>query len=146
MKKYPFLIAAHDTCLTMSKVAANLTSKSATLPESTPARFPTDDLMFVKLEKILIECIDKKNDDQYIPMAQQVKKGTFIYNCQFSIQKVYFHENQAQMMGWDKGAFNNYVEIILPFFEPPMCGQFLYPGRGQKQTFLTPPSTCPGSY
>ena len=58
----------------MSKVAANLTSKSATLPESTPARFPTDDLMFVKLEKILIECIDKKNDDQYIPMAQQVKK------------------------------------------------------------------------
>jgi hypothetical protein len=31
-------------------------------------------LMFVKLEKILIECIDKKNDDQYIPMAQQVKK------------------------------------------------------------------------
>ena len=74
IKKYPFLIAAHDTCLTMSKVAANLTSKSATLPESTPARFPTDDLMFVKLEKILIECIDKKNDDQYIPMAQQVKK------------------------------------------------------------------------
>ena len=64
----------------MSKVAANLTSKSATLPESTPARFPTDDLMFVKLEKILIECIDKKNDDQYIPMAQQVRIGTFIYN------------------------------------------------------------------
>ena len=63
----------------MSKVAANLTSKSATLPESTPARFPTDDLMFVKLEKILIECIDKKNDDQYIPMAQQVKKGHFLY-------------------------------------------------------------------
>ena len=93
IKKYPFLIAAHDTCLTMSKVAANLTSKSATLPESTPARFPTDDLMFVKLEKILIECIDKKNDDQYIPMAQQVKKehlftiiiATIIYDFQINI-------------------------------------------------------------
>ena len=98
LKKYPFLIAAHDTCLTMSKVAANLTSKSATLPESTPARFPTDDLMFVKLEKILIECIDKKNDDQYIPMAQQVKKehlftkkikkncaATIIYDFQINI-------------------------------------------------------------
>ena len=71
----------------MSKVAANLTSKSATLPESTPARFPTDDLMFVKLEKILIECIDKKNDDQYIPMAQQVKNAHLftIVNFQFKI-------------------------------------------------------------
>ena len=75
----------------MSKVAANLTSKSATLPESTPARFPTDDLMFVKLEKILIECIDKKNDDQYIPMAQQVKQQhLFTISCIHCLVRHFF--------------------------------------------------------
>ena len=63
---------AHDTCLTMSKIANNLTSKSAASPDSTPQRFQTDDEMFKKLENILIDCIDKKNDDQYVPMAQQV--------------------------------------------------------------------------
>merc|ERR1712223_292510 len=34
---------AHDTCLTMSKIANNLTSKSAASPDSTPQRFQTDD-------------------------------------------------------------------------------------------------------
>ena len=31
-----------------------------------------------------------------------------------------------------KGAFNNYVDRILPFFDPPpsLRGQFLYPERG----------------
>ena len=38
-----------------------------------------------------------------------------------------------------KGSFNNCVEIILPFFDPPsLRGQFLYPERGQKQTFVDP--------
>ena len=38
-----------------------------------------------------------------------------------------------------KGAFNNYVDRILPFFDPfPLSGQFLYPERGQKQTFFGP--------
>ena len=27
---------------------------------------------------------------------------------------------------------------ILPFFDPPLPGQFLYPERGQKQTFFDP--------
>ena len=36
-----------------------------------------------------------------------------------------------------KGAFNNYMERILPFFAA-LCGQFLYPERGQKQTFFDP--------
>ena len=38
-----------------------------------------------------------------------------------------------------KGAFNNYVDKILPFYAPsPLLGQFLYPERGQKQTFFDP--------
>ena len=39
---------------------------------------------------------------------------------------------------WDKGAFNNYVNRILSFDDPrgPLRGQFLYPERGQKQTFF----------
>jgi hypothetical protein len=44
-------------------------------------------------------------------------------------------------VGCTKGAFNNYVERILPFFDPPpplMRGQFLYLERGQKQTFFDP--------
>ena len=46
------------------------------------------------------------------------------------------------------GSFNNYVDRILPFFDPPpLRGQFLYPERGQKQTFFDPlPSSCPRSY
>ena len=35
-----------------------------------------------------------------------------------------------------KGAFNNYVDRTLPFFDPPSA----LPLRGQKQTFLTPSS------
>ena len=35
------------------------------------------------------------------------------------------------------GSFNNYVDRILPFFNPtPLSGQFLYHERGQKQTFF----------
>ena len=39
-----------------------------------------------------------------------------------------------------KGAFNNYVDRIMPFFDPPppLHGQFLYSERGQKQTFFDP--------
>ena len=38
------------------------------------------------------------------------------------------------------GAFNNYVDIILPFSDPPAParGQFLNPERGQKQTLFDP--------
>ena len=36
------------------------------------------------------------------------------------------------------GAFNNYVDRIFPFFDPPLRGQFLYPERGHKQTFFDP--------
>ena len=37
------------------------------------------------------------------------------------------------------GAFNNYVDRILPYFDPPpLRGQFLYPKCGQKQTFFDP--------
>ena len=34
------------------------------------------------------------------------------------------------------------------FAPPPLRGQFLYPGRGQKQTIFDPPppSSCPRSY
>ena len=32
------------------------------------------------------------------------------------------------------------------FGPSPLRGQFLYPERGQKQTFLTPPSSCPRNY
>ena len=50
----------------------------------------------------------------------------------------------------NKGAFNNYVDRILPFFDLPpfLDGQFLYPERGQKQTFFDPlpPSYCPRRY
>ena len=48
-----------------------------------------------------------------------------------------------------KRSFNNYVDRILQFFDPPtLRGQFLYPKRGQKQTFFdpSPPSSCPRSY
>ena len=38
----------------------------------------------------------------------------------------------------DKGAFNNYVDRILPT-PPPLHGQFSYPERGQKQTFFDLP-------
>ena len=43
------------------------------------------------------------------------------------------------------GAFNNYVDRILPMFDPPLRGQFLYPEHGQKQTFfdLLPPTLLP---
>ena len=34
------------------------------------------------------------------------------------------------------GAFNNYVDMILPFFDPPPV--WTYPERGQKQTFFDP--------
>ena len=40
-----------------------------------------------------------------------------------------------------KGSFNNYVDRILPFFDPPPTPawrQFLYPEHGQKQTFFDP--------
>ena len=39
-----------------------------------------------------------------------------------------------------KGAFNNYVDRTLPFSDPPpsLRGRFLYPERGQKQTFFDP--------
>ena len=38
-----------------------------------------------------------------------------------------------------RGSFNNYVDRILPFFDhPTLHRQFLYPERGQKQTFFDP--------
>ena len=50
----------------------------------------------------------------------------------------------------NKGAFNNYVDRILLFFDPlPPAWTFLKnPERGQKQTFFTPsqPSSCSRSY
>ena len=50
------------------------------------------------------------------------------------------------------GSFSNYVDRILQFFyptpHPHLLGQFLYPLRGQKQTYFDPlpPSSCPRSY
>ena len=43
-----------------------------------------------------------------------------------------------QVLG--KGAFNNSVDRILPFFDPPfpLRGHFLYPECGRKQTFFDP--------
>ena len=35
-------------------------------------------------------------------------------------------------------SFNNYVDRFFFWPPPPLCGQFLYPEHGQKQTFLTP--------
>ena len=49
-----------------------------------------------------------------------------------------------------KGSFKNYVDRVLPFFDPPspLRGQFLYHERRQKQTFFDPlpPSSCPRSF
>ena len=37
------------------------------------------------------------------------------------------------------GSFNDYVDRILPFFDPPpLRGKFLYPKRGLKQTIFDP--------
>ena len=48
-----------------------------------------------------------------------------------------------------KGVFNNYMDRILPFFDP-LRGQFLYSERGQKTDMFwppsPPPSSCPRSY
>ena len=38
----------------------------------------------------------------------------------------------------DLGGIENYVDKNLPFFDPPLHGQFLYSERGQKQTFFDP--------
>ena len=42
-----------------------------------------------------------------------------------------------------KGSFNNYVDRILPFFDPSPAprGQFLYPERGQNRNFSEPPNS-----
>ena len=53
----------------------------------------------------------------------------------YSATKLY----QAMLRNSAKGSFINYVDRILPFLTPPpMRGQFLYPERGQKQTFFDP--------
>ena len=53
---------------------------------------------------------------------------------------IYFSTQMFCEIYFSLWAFNNYVDRILPFFDPrPLCGQFLYPERGQKQTFFDPP-------
>jgi hypothetical protein len=48
-------------------------------------------------------------------------------------------DNFEAKKNFRKGSFNNYVDRILPFFDPPpLRGHFLYPERGQKQTFFDP--------
>ena len=59
----------HDTCLALSKIANNLSKGSG--PEVAPMRFDQDHELFVKLEKIILESVGNKNDDQFIPMSQQ---------------------------------------------------------------------------
>ena len=62
----------------------------------------------------------------------QLSKVKVIPKCRF-----YWYANDVTFVFW--GAFNNYVDRISSFFDPfPLRGQFLYPERGQKQTFLTP--------
>ena len=60
---------------------------------------------------------------------------------------------QVKIIKESKGSFNNYVDIILPFFDPlpaysTWTSLVVYPERGQKRTFLDHLSTssCPGSY
>ena len=67
-----------------------------------------------------------------------------------SYSKGHYHSNSKQRLGRGsvycyipKGAFNNHVDRILPFFDPlsplpPVRGQFLYHERGQKQIFFDP--------
>ena len=51
----------------------------------------------------------------------------------------YLLENLTQMKFSPLGSFNNYVDRRLSFFDPPpICGEFSYPERGQKQMFLIP--------
>lgn len=61
---------AHDTCLALAKITQKLSTKASS-PDTIPYRLAPDHELFDKLEKLLIECIANKKDDQYIPMAQQ---------------------------------------------------------------------------
>ena len=52
----------------------------------------------------------------------------------------YFSTQMFCEIYFSLGAFNNYGDKIFSFFAPPpLRGQFLYPERGQKQTFFDPP-------
>ena len=66
-------------------------------------------------------------------LEQRVKKSLHVENCKAL---------RVCLIGLPKGAFNNYMDKILPFSDPPpLRGQFLYPECGQNQTFfdLFPP-------
>ncbi len=60
---------ANETCLTLSKIANSLNSKTAGA-DVAPLRFDPDFELFQKIEDILMDCVENKDDDQYIPMAQ----------------------------------------------------------------------------
>ena len=48
------------------------------------------------------------------------------------------------LRGHSTTTWTEFCHFLIP---PPMRGEFLYPKRRQKQTFLTPPpSSCPRSY
>ena len=52
----------------------------------------------------------------------------------------------AKVRGHSTTTWTEFCHFLTP--PPLMCGQFLYPERGQKQTFFDPllPSSCPRSY
>lgn len=61
------LKVAHDACLALTKIS----NAKPSGPDQAPFKLAPDHELFSKLEKLLIEKIDVKDDDQYIPMAQQ---------------------------------------------------------------------------
>ena len=63
--------------------------------------------------------------------------------------EIEFVKSKMHGLTFYKGAFNDYLDRILPFFDPlPLRGQFLCSERGQKHTFFDPlpASSCPRSY
>ena len=61
------LKVAHDACLALTKIS----NAKPSGPDQPPFKLAPDHELFSKLEKLLVDKIDNKDDDQYIPMAQQ---------------------------------------------------------------------------
>ena len=61
------LKVAHDACLALTKIS----NAKPSGPDQPPFKLAPDHELFSKLEKLLVDKIDAKDDDQYIPMAQQ---------------------------------------------------------------------------
>ena len=72
-------------------------------------------------------------------MVSQVELFSFIF-CEN-----WRHQKDISKLGGIQQLRGQNFAIFWP---PPLRGQFLYPERGQKQTFFDPllPSSCPRSY